>query len=200
MNVSKTPPLVLDFDGIWCDSVREQHDAVSMMLSKVGVVPQSFQSFRNMTRFVDWLFAHNITFDRDQLRDLYWAEYNAENCLIMPGAREVFTTLAQSRALIVVSSALDSYVRGRIAAFGIEHLLTEVYCDQDKKAQTIQSVCNRFNAPPLEVFFVGDMRSDVDCGREAGVRPILLAEHDSPHASFADHHITDIRQLLDIVK
>jgi len=44
------------------------------------------------------------------------------------------------------------------------------------------------------------MRSDVDCGNEAGVMTILLDEQDSPHGHAADHHITDIRQLLEIVK
>jgi phosphoglycolate phosphatase-like HAD superfamily hydrolase len=200
MRTFSLPPLLLDFDGIWCHSVPEQHRAVSVMLSKIGVTPGSFQNFRNMTRFMDWLYEHDITLDRHELHRLYWVEYKAENCLIMPGAREVFTTLAQSRNLVVISSALDSYVRGRIAAFGIEHLLTEVHCGQDKKVQTIEGVCSRFNVHPLEVFFVGDMRSDVDCGREAGVQTVLLADQDSPHGTFANKHITDIRQLLDIVR
>jgi len=149
---------------------------------------------------MDWLFAHGVSLNREQLHKLYWAEYRAENCLIMPDAREVFTTLAKSRDLVIVSSALESYVRGRIAAFSIENLLTEIHCGQDKKVQTIQDLAQKNKVQPLELFFVGNMRSDVDCGNEAGVMTILLAEQDSPHGPAADHHITDIRQLLEIVK
>lgn len=189
--------VLFDFDGVACDSVGEQYRAASAVLGRLGKIPDSFRSYQDLTHFVTWLNAHDLVIGQDELNALYWEEYKAERCRIMPGAFQVLKILSQRMKLIVISSAPESYVKERIGTFGLRDFFTEIHGGQSKKVNTISTVCSRLGVEPSTVFFVGDMRSDVDCAREAGVRSILLARRDSPHARYADYHITDINQLLE---
>lgn len=150
---------------------------------------------------MEWFFGHEgISLSCDEIQGMYWEEYNPTACLLMPGVLDVLTTLVQSRELVVVSSAATSYIADRIRVLGLGHFFTEVHSGQDKKVETIQDVCRRFGIQTSDTFLVGDMGSDVDCAEQAGACSILLADHESPYVSRATRHITDIRQLPDVLK
>ncbi len=64
----------------------------------------------------------------------------------------------------------------------------------------VHALCRRFGVDPVDAWMIGDHAMDVESGRRAGARTMLLADGDVDGAgAMADHVIADIDEVLAIV-
>lgn len=121
---------------------------------------------------------------------------------MLDGVPEMLKSLQFRGFLLVIVSAnpLED-THEKLRRFDIAHFFEEVHGGCYQKADTIRDICFRARLCPSNVYFTGDMYSDIRCGRDAGVRMIYFATYpDSPYINEADHYITHIRQLPEIVE
>jgi beta-phosphoglucomutase-like phosphatase (HAD superfamily) len=60
-------------------------------------------------------------------------------------------------------------------------------------------MCARLKVSPHETLFGDDMPEGVADGKRAGTKTVLYAPNDYPHAHVADHHVSDLRQILQFI-
>lgn len=58
-------------------------------------------------------------------------------------------------------------------------------------------IARRWNVTPAELVMVGDYRFDLDCGRAAGSRTVLVNLPENPWPELADWHAADCHALLE---
>lgn len=193
---------LFDFDGVLFDSMGAQYQACCTVLSGLGFQPNNFWSYTHAKNLFDWFREHGTDLADLKLRELFFKHYNTDECQLFDGVPEMLETLQSRGFLSVIVSANpleDTYEKLR--RFNILHFFEEVHGKCYKKADTIRDLCLRAGVKPSSAHFTGDMYSDLVCGREAGVRTIYFAAYvESPHIGEADHTITHVRELLEILK
>lgn len=100
----------------------------------------------------------------------------------------------------IVSAHRHDDLLQKILDFEIHQYFDYVIGGAYHKDEALLKACRELGCLPEEVFFVGDMLSDMRDGRKAGVKTVLLAPEDSPYRKEADHHITELRTLLCLIK
>lgn len=193
---------LFDFDGVLFDSMSAQYRAACAVLYELGFQAKSFWSYSHAKNLPDWFREHGTNMNDAGLRKLFFKHYNTEECELLDGVLEMLKSLRlRGFSLVIVSANPLGDTCEKLKRFDIAHFFEGVYGGCYQKADTIRDICFRACVHPSGVYFTGDMYSDIRCGRDAGVRMIYFATHpDSPYINEADHYITHIRQLPEIVK
>jgi D-glycero-D-manno-heptose 1,7-bisphosphate phosphatase len=165
-----------------------------------------------------------VFFDRDDTL-IYDVPYNGDpdRVELMPGALEACRLLKQNGFELFIISNQSGVGRGRITAeqvnvvnervlqlFG-EHLFTDIYCCYDTpedpldcrkpSPKMILQAAERYDIDLSQSFMVGDKKSDIDAGRNAGCRSILFLPTKTPtympsgEAAFYSSH--DMHEIAD---
>lgn len=89
---------------------------------------------------------------------------------------------------------------GLADCFAVEHILGRDEAAPKPSPDGLLKIASAWEIPPSELVMVGDYRFDLDCGRAAGARTVLVNLPDNPWPELADWHASDcraLRQLLD---
>jgi len=108
--------------------------------------------------------------------NVYYAENLCNVSRLYPNVKETLETLkAHGYTLAVVTNKPTRHVQPVLAAFGIDHLFSEMLGGQSLPAikphpGPLYYLCGKFGVEPRQVLFVGDSRNDILVSRLPGCR------------------------------
>ena len=111
--------------------------------------------------------------------NVYYAENLCNVSRLYPNVKETLETLkARGYTLAVVTNKPTRHVQPVLAAFGIDHLFSEMLGGQSLPAikphpGPLYYLCGKFGVEPRQVLFVGDSRNDILAAHSAGC-PVVV--------------------------
>ena len=137
------------------------------------------------------------------LHEHEWAGY--QRAKLLPGAAELLAWLRENdrRVGIVTRNSRDvSLATLRQLQVHYDVLLTRDDGPIKPDPWPVAQICRQWEAPPQTVVMVGDFRFDVEAGRAAGTRTVLLAGVDPaayPNEEGADKVLTSLAQWRELL-
>lgn len=139
----------------------------------------------------------------------YYGENLCNISRLYPNVKETLDTLkAQGYILAVVTNKPTKHVQPVLAAFGIDHLFSEMLGGQSLPAikphpAPLYYLCGKFGLYPKQVLFVGDSRNDILAAHSAGCPAVGLTygyNYNIPIAEAnPDWVFDDFAKILEIV-
>jgi len=84
---------------------------------------------------------------------------------------------------------------GLADCFAVEHILGRDEAAPKPSPDGLLKIANAWGVAPGDLVMVGDYRFDLDCGRAAGARTVLVNLSDNPWPELVDWHAADCRAL-----
>ncbi|WDY58645.1 HAD family hydrolase [Pseudomonas sp. PSKL.D1] len=84
---------------------------------------------------------------------------------------------------------------GLADCFAVEHVLGRDEAAPKPSPDGLLKIADAWGVSPGEMVMVGDYRFDLDCGRAAGARTVLVNLPDNPWPELVDWHAADCRAL-----
>ncbi|MGE8466890.1 MAG: HAD family hydrolase [Pseudomonas putida] len=84
---------------------------------------------------------------------------------------------------------------GLADCFPVEHVLGRDEAEPKPSPDGLLKIAGAWGVAPSELVMVGDYRFDLDCGRAAGARTVLVNLPDNPWPHLVDWHAADCRAL-----
>ncbi|MGS7250533.1 HAD family hydrolase [Pseudomonas sp. SK] len=84
---------------------------------------------------------------------------------------------------------------GLADCFPVEHILGRDEAAPKPSPDGLLKIASAWGVAPHELVMVGDYRFDLDCGRAAGARTVLVNLPDNPWPELVDWHAADCRAL-----
>lgn len=84
---------------------------------------------------------------------------------------------------------------GLADCFPVEHILGREEAAPKPSPDGLLKIASAWGVTPSELVMVGDYRFDLDCGRAAGARTVLVNLPDNPWPELVDWHAADCRAL-----
>lgn len=107
----------------------------------------------------------------------------AERAVLLPGVRELVAALHGRGVRQAVATRNSSRITQRTLLkldFPFDMVLTRDDGPVKPDPWPVQEAARRWNIPTAEIVVVGDYRFDVECGRAAGSRTVLLTHPNDP--------------------
>lgn len=79
--------------------------------------------------------------------------------------------------------------------FAVEHVLGRDEAEPKPSPEGLLKIAQAWSVEPCDMVMVGDYRIDLDCGRAAGTRTVLVNLPDNPWPELTDWHAADCRAL-----
>jgi HAD superfamily hydrolase (TIGR01549 family) len=118
----------------------------------------------------------------------------AERSQLLPGVRELLEAVTRERwhqAVVTRNSRPVTEATLRVVALHFSHVMTRDDGPVKPDPWPIVRLCQEWQVSPGEVVIIGDYRFDVECGRAAGARTVLLTGDKDP-ATYANHERADL--------
>lgn len=141
--------------------------------------------------------------------NFYYGENLCNVSRLYPNVKETLETLKEKGYILaVVTNKPTKHVQPVLAAFGIDHLFSEMLGGQSLPAikphpAPFYYLCGKFGFEPRQVLFVGDSKNDIIAGHAAGCAVVGLTygyNYNIPiRESNPDWVFDDFAQLLSIL-
>ncbi|HBO6757454.1 TPA: HAD family hydrolase, partial [Pseudomonas aeruginosa] len=122
----------------------------------------------------------------------------AEAARPAPGALELVRELQRRGVRLGILTRNDHQLAlitleaiGLGGCFPTEHILGRGEARPKPDPDGLLRIARRWNVTPAELVMVGDYRFDLDCGRAAGSRTVLVNLPENPWPELADWHAAD---------
>ena len=211
-----------DLDGTLVDSLPDLALSVNQAFAEIGL-PQAPEEFVLtwigngadvlISRAIAWSGA---TLDDEQVKQLkrrfgfYYGENICNKSRLFPHVKETLEKLkAQGYILAVVTNKPTKHVQPVLAAFGIDHLFSELLGGQSLPAikphpAPLYYLCGKFGIYPKQLLFVGDSKNDILAAHNAGCAVIGLTygyNYNIPiRESNPDWVFDDFADILTVIK
>ncbi|MGR6980436.1 phosphoglycolate phosphatase [Testudinibacter sp. P27/CKL/0425] len=181
-----------DLDGTLVDSLPDLALSLNQAFAEVGL-PQAPEELV-MTWIgngADVLLARGLEWSEANLDDesikqlkrrfgFYYGENICNKSRLFPHVKETLETLkAQGYILTVITNKPTKHVQPVLAAFGIDHLFSELLGGQSLPAikphpAPLYYLCGKFGIYPKQLLFVGDSKNDILAAHSAGCAVVGL--------------------------
>lgn len=118
----------------------------------------------------------------------------AERSQLLPGVREVLESVTRERwqqAIVTRNSRPVTEATLRGVALHFPHVMTRDDGPVKPHPWPIERLCSDWHVAPQDVVIIGDYRFDIECGRAAGARTVLLTGEDDP-ATYPNEERADL--------
>jgi HAD superfamily hydrolase (TIGR01509 family) len=118
----------------------------------------------------------------------------AEQATLLPGVRELFVEVARRglhQAIATRNSRQIALATLHKLEIEIELVLTRDCGPIKPDPWPVREACSRWGVSPSEVVVIGDFRFDIECGRSAGAKTVLLTHDERPH-EYANEERADL--------
>jgi HAD superfamily hydrolase (TIGR01509 family) len=180
--------IIFDLDGTLADSQLD-FDAMRREME----LPDDVPILESLTRFEGPRAARcQEILQRHELA-------GAERATLLPGVRELLDALHSQGVRLAIATRNSRHVTAATLqnlAIEIDAVFTRDDGPTKPHPWPIEQACRLWGVAPAEVVMVGDYRFDVECGRAAGCRTVLLthphAAHEYPNHEQADLLLTSL--------
>lgn len=185
-----------DLDGTLVDSLPDLALSVNSALAEFDL-PQASQELVMtwigngadilITRALTWAKEQSgKALDEEQIKELkrrfgfYYSENLCNVSRLYPHVKETLERLkAQGYILAVITNKPTKHVQPVLAAFGIDHLFSEMLGGQSLPAikphpAPLYYLCGKFGLYPKQILFVGDSKNDILAAHAAGCAVVGL--------------------------
>ncbi len=185
-----------DLDGTLVDSLPDLGLSVNSALAEFDL-PQAWQELVMtwigngadilITRALTWAKEQSgKVLDEEQIKELkrrfgfYYGENLCNVSRLYPHVKETLERLkAQGYILAVITNKPTKHVQPVLAAFGIDHLFSEMLGGQSLPAikphpAPLYYLCGKFGLYPKQILFVGDSKNDILAAHAAGCAVVGL--------------------------
>ena len=185
-----------DLDGTLVDSLPDLALSVNSALAEFDL-PQASQELVMtwigngadilITRALTWAKEQSgKALDEEQIKELkrrfgfYYGENLCNVSRLYPHVKETLERLkAQGYILAVITNKPTKHVQPVLAAFGIDHLFSEMLGGQSLPAikphpAPLYYLCGKFGLYPKQILFVGDSKNDILAAHAAGCAVVGL--------------------------
>lgn len=193
---------IFDWDGFLFDSeesCRYAHNKVLRACNLRGVTAQEYRNRQNNS--MKWYRHAGVNLSENNVRRLFFAHFDTSRCGLVSGAEEVICCLHERGIpLAIVSAHSADEIEERLSQFQIKERFQSIIGNaRSGKQEAILETCAKLAVTPDRALFGDDMPEGVAEGKGVGTKTVLYAPHDYSVAHVADYHITDLRQILEIV-
>ena len=197
----KYQAVVWDFDGVILDSEEAAWHATNAVRAKHGLQPEVREIYRHRpTNRSWWHIDRGVPLGAGECQKLWREHYDDSLCSLVDGVLELLSHHQTEEIPCAIVSANDhSSINLKLEKFDLHDYFAYVSGGTWDKKERLSAVCRRFSIAPSNALFVGDLLSDLQDGKAAGLTTVLLAPADSPHAPEAHHHITHLEQLVPLL-
>lgn len=179
-----------DLDGTLVDSLPDLTLSVNQAFAEIGL-PQASETLVLpwigngadvlISRAIEWSGAK---LNAEQIKQLkyrfgfYYGENICNKSRLYPNVQQTLETLKQQGYILaVVTNKPTKHVKPVLAAFGIEHLFSELIGGQSLPAikphpAPLYYLCGKFGVYPKQILFVGDSKNDILAAHSAGCTAI----------------------------
>lgn len=214
-----------DLDGTLVNSLPDLALSVNAALSEL-YLPQAPEEFILtwigngapvlIARALDWVQTQTgrslSETEFEKVKDRFNFHYGENLCNVSrlyPNVKETLEALkAKGYTLAVVTNKPTKYVQPVLAAFGIDHLFSEMLGGQSLPAikphpGPLYYLCGKFGVEPRQVLFVGDSKNDILAAHAAGSPVVGLTYGYNYNIPISESHpdwvFDDFSQLLEIL-
>lgn len=214
-----------DLDGTLVNSLPDLALSVNAALSELDL-PQAPEEFILtwigngapvlIARALDWVQTQTgrslSKAEFEKVKDRFNFHYGENLCNVSrlyPNVKETLEALkAKGYTLAVVTNKPTKYVQPVLAAFGIDHLFSEMLGGQSLPAikphpGPLYYLCGKFGVEPRQVLFVGDSKNDILAAHAAGSPVVGLTYGYNYNIPISESHpdwvFDDFSQLLEIL-
>ena len=197
----KYQAVIWDFDGVIFDSEEACWRATNAVRAKHGLQPEARETHRHRpTNRPWWYIERGIPLEPKECQRVWREHYDNTLAGLVEGALDLLHHLkGNGIPSAIVSANATNDIRVKLGNLGAINHFVHVLGDTWDKKDNLLKVCDHFGIAPPDALFVGDLLSDVEDGKAAGVTTVLFAPADSPHAPEAHHHITRLDQLASLL-
>jgi HAD superfamily hydrolase (TIGR01549 family) len=118
----------------------------------------------------------------------------AERATLLPGVAELLAEVSRrglAQAIATRNSKPIAEATLRRLGIQIELVLTRDCGPIKPDPWPVLRACQQWGTRPAEVAVIGDYRFDIECGRAAGARTVLLTHEENPH-EYPNHERADL--------
>lgn len=214
-----------DLDGTLVNSLPDLALSVNAALSELDL-PQAPEEFILtwigngapvlIARALDWVQTQTgrslSEAEFEKVKDRFNFHYGENLCNVSrlyPNVKETLEALkAKGYTLAVVTNKPTKYVQPVLAAFGIDHLFSEMLGGQSLPAikphpGPLYYLCGKFGVEPRQLLFVGDSQNDILAAHAAGSPVVGLTYGYNYNIPISESHpdwvFDDFSQLLEIL-
>lgn len=214
-----------DLDGTLVNSLPDLALSVNAALSELDL-PQAPEEFILtwigngapvlIARALDWVQTQTgrslSEAEFEKVKDRFNFHYGENLCNVSrlyPNVKETLEALkAKGYTLAVVTNKPTKYVQPVLAAFGIDHLFSEMLGGQSLPAikphpGPLYYLCGKFGVEPRQLLFVGDSKNDILAAHAAGSPVVGLTYGYNYNIPISESHpdwvFDDFSQLLEIL-
>ena len=214
-----------DLDGTLVNSLPDLALSVNAALSELDL-PQAPEEFILtwigngapvlIARALDWVQTQTgrslSEAEFEKVKDRFNFHYGENLCNVSrlyPNVKETLEALkAKGYTLAVVTHNPTRYVQPVLAAFGIDHLFSEMLGGQSLPAikphpGPLYYLCGKFGVEPRQLLFVGDSQNDILAAHAAGSPVVGLTYGYNYNIPISESHpdwvFDDFSQLLEIL-
>ncbi|MCR4334034.1 MAG: HAD family hydrolase [Patescibacteria group bacterium] len=210
--------IIVDFDGTILDSYQDAFKHLDWLAKRNGlsITPEIRQKMEETWGHTGIEFLQNaFGVERERAKRMYqeWEELDNENPIpLVKGVRETLGWFReQCLTVCILTSRHRESVMSILAREGLQNYFARItaredsaYSKPDGRAFTgTLQMLTRQNVRREECLFVGDTFVDIEAGRNAGIRTVIVETgpyrngHDKTHPVPENHVIPSIKDLPD---
>jgi phosphoglycolate phosphatase len=172
--------LILDWSGTLADDLPSVLATTNRVLTHFGRGEMTLEEFRAKFRLPYTEFYDEVLPEvpLEKLQHLYLAHFptGPDAVPLLDHAREFLEyAAATGRRMVLLSSAPLEHFEAQARTLGVRDFFEHAYCGVVDKRRQIVALLEEMNMDPDETAFIGDMRHDVEAGKEAGVLTVATA-------------------------
>jgi putative hydrolase of the HAD superfamily len=201
--------------GVYPDTTLKMMDEIDrkFALAGIGASTSNYDRHNWFKEYFSKIGRKASVSEIDTMTNLYW-RFIIEAATPMPYAIETLKKIKEDYKIAVISDS-DGEVRiktERAKTVGV-YPLVELFITSDETGKNkpnkalYEKVFAKFNVGPGECVMVGDKpQVDLKLAKELGMKTVWMKhgdwakEFEEDHFSYVDYEITDLRQIIEILK
>ena len=201
--------IIFDWSGVIKNAVEDHGWVVNRMLKALGGQEMTLEGIKQnweqpYMRFWNKYFP-DMTLAEEQ--KIYYEAISSKDCppaKLYPGIAELIEKVkGQGVFMAVLSSDPVATIFSEIKKFDLENVFVEVLANIHDKSEVIHDLVKRNNFKPKETVFIGDTNHEIEAGKQAGVKTIVVTWGFYPEdrlkalgPDYLAHNIEELENIL----
>lgn len=200
--------VILDWSGTISDDFDSVVAATNKLLEAFGLKSIDKDYIRKNYRpdYMDFYKALGVKATRAEVNRIYREEFlkSPTKPSILDNAKKTLEWLhSKSKKIFVISTHPPELLEKESRDYGVAHLINKIYADSISKEVVIEEIIGVCGADKKNVIFVGDTFVDVEAGKAAGVKTVVVLsgyqDGDTLRKYSPDFLIKDVGELKKII-
>ena len=181
-NTHNTKLVMCDWSGVISDDRLPVYEANSRMLEGFGGERYEFDEWLASTvaNPRDWFRAHGIDKSDEEIWSLYeknFTQINAEGLrpFAYRDAKDFLVHVARTYEIAIISAHPKQFLFNEGVEYGVDGSVTSFLGSVKNKSEAMRKYMSERLISPANALYIGDMITDIQHARRAGVRSVAIS-------------------------